>query len=299
MRSSPFLGSIWSMIWVAYASLCSLLNAAQGAWIKKLLKQIDSYIVTWAAAAFAFPFLLLFLLCTGVPRVQPSFWPALLAGLTLNLLAFTLYVKAIGFSPLSLTFPFLSFTPLFLLLTSWLILREVPEPVGVLGVLLIVGGAYVINLEKPSQGFLSPFLRIYQEKGSLLMLLVALIWSLTANIDKICVLSSSPPFYLALFYLGFPLLYLPVMLAGSRGKLYQVKQNLPGLFFLGLAGALLIVFQMLAIRIALVSYVIGLKRAGMLFSILFGFAFFEERHLKYRLLGAALMMGGVACIVLS
>ena len=131
------------------------------------------------------------------------------------------------------------------------------------------------------------------------MLLVALIWSVTANIDKYCVLKSSPSFYLSLFYLIFPILYLPVVLLASPKGLLGIGRNLPGLVLLGTLGALLVIFQMLAIRMALVSYVIGIKRAGMLFSILFGFLFFGEKHLKYRLPGAALMMGGVALILLS
>lgn len=295
----PLLVISVPMIWTLYASLCSLFSAAQGAWIKGLLKRIDSYIITWAAFAFAFPFLLGLLPWAGFPHIEPPFWPALFAGLVLNLLALTLYVRAIGLSPLSLTFPFLSFTPLFLILTSWLILGELPRPLGIVGILLIVAGAYAINLEKLAEGPLSPFRSIYREKGSLLMLIVALIWSVTSNIDKVCVLKSSPLFYLTLFYLIFPILYLPVVLIRSRGKFVQIGRNLPSLLILGVFGALFIFFQMLAIRVALVTYVIGMKRARMVFSILFGFLFFGERYLKYRLLGAAFMIGGVACIVLS
>ena len=288
-----------SMVWIVHASLCSLFNALQGAWIKKLLGRMDRWVVTWAAFAFSFPPLLVLLLIGGIPDIAPSFWPAFGVGLVLNLAAFTLYVKGIELSPLSSTIPFLSFTPLFLILTSWLILGETPQPLGIAGILFIVIGAYVINLDQLPQGPLSPFRNIYREKGSLAMLFVALIWSITANIDKICVLSSSPTFYLTVFYLSFPFLYLPLTLTRAKSKLSQLKANFVSLCILGVLGASLVLFQMLAIRIALVSYVIGIKRAGMLFSIVLGFLFFGERNLRFRFLGAALMLAGVACIVLS
>ena len=58
-----------------------------------------------------------------------------------------------------------------------------------------------------------------------------------------------------------------------------------------------ILAQMMAIQLTLVSYVIAIKRSGMLLSVLIGVAFFGERGLRQRLLGAAMMSAGVTLIL--
>jgi uncharacterized membrane protein len=47
----------------------------------------------------------------------------------------------------------------------------------------------------------------------------------------------------------------------------------------------------------LVSSVIAIKRAGMVFSILLGYLFFGERHMALRLAAAGLMIVGVGFIM--
>ena len=65
-----------------------------------------------------------------------------------EVLALFCYLKAIQVSPLGLTMPFLAFTPLFVIGTAWLFLGEVPSAAGVGGVVLVVAGAYALNLHQ-------------------------------------------------------------------------------------------------------------------------------------------------------
>jgi drug/metabolite transporter (DMT)-like permease len=285
-------------MWIFLALLCSLFNALQGAHGKRILERIDPYLVTWAMFFHALPLLLVALWVDGFPRIQPSFWPALAISLGVNLLAVTLYVRAIKLSPLSLTFPFLALTPLFLVLTGYVALGELPDTLGAVGILLIVAGAYVLNLDKLREGLLGPVRSVVRERGSLLMIVVAALWGISAAADKVALLSSSPFFFLVVFHLLFSVLYLPVLRVKARGCGRQALREIPALLVFGSLGAIMILFQMAAVRIALVSYVIAIKRAGMIFSILLGYFFFGERHLKVRMAGAALMVAGVCCIVL-
>ena len=68
-------------------------------------------------------------------------------------------------------------------------------------------------------------------------------------------------------------------------------------FLLGLLAAVMILSQFTAISMTVASYVIAIKRAGMILSVVFGYLFFKEKHLRARLTGAMLMTAGV--IVLS
>jgi drug/metabolite transporter (DMT)-like permease len=56
-----------------------------------------------------------------------------------------LFQRALSISPVSLTVPYLSFTPAVLLITSYFMLGEVPEAAGVLGVVIMTAGAYGLN----------------------------------------------------------------------------------------------------------------------------------------------------------
>jgi len=284
--------------WIVYSLVCSLLNCLQGAFVKHLAMKLNRYLVTWSIFAFSVPFMVILLVVTGVPPVKPSFFPALAGALLTNALAFTLYVRALQVSPLSLTIPFLSFTPFFLILTGRLILGELPTPMGIVGIVLIIGGAYSINLERAGQGLLSPFKNIYQERGSLLMLVTAALWSLSSTMDKAGVLSSSPAFYTISFHIFLPFLYIALLSPQEIG----LKDTVPNFWPLLLLGGLqmgVALSQMHAIEIGLVSYVIAVKRGGLLFSIVLGALFFRERMFAVRFIGGALMATGVFFIVLG
>jgi drug/metabolite transporter (DMT)-like permease len=287
------------MAWLPYAIACSFIFALQSAYIKKLLAQASVYLVTWGAFVGAIPFVVGVQMVSGVPAIAPSFYWAFSLDLVINMMALTLYVRAIQVSPLSLTIPFLAFTPVFLLLTGRLILGETPSLLGITGILLVVAGAYAINLDQVSKGVLVPLLSIWRNRGSALMLLVAFLWSLASTLDKIAVRSSSPVFYSAAFHAAFAVFYLPILFVSCRRSSVFGTVSPWSLLTLGALQAAFVIPQMIAVRIALVSYVIAVKRAGMVFSVLFGVLFFHERHPAARLVGSLLMVAGVFCIALG
>lgn len=217
----------------------------------------------------------------------------------INMLAFTLFVQALKVSPLSLTFPFLAFTPVFLIFTSYFLLGELPGLYGIAGIVLVTCGAYVLNLDRIKEGgILAPFMAIKDEKGSVLMLIVSVLWSFAASLDKVALLASSPFFYILAFHMGFFLLYLPFLVRVNPVFLKEVKDHFPMLCILGVFEGLLVVFQMTALKVALVSYVIAIKRSGMIFTLIMGWLFFREKLSFFRVLGTVMMVFGVCMIVI-
>ena len=81
------------------------------------------------------------------PQLSPAFWGWVAVSLPLELLAMWLYMQAIRESPLSLTLPYLAFTPAFNMLTGYLLLDETVSWTGFSGILLIVLGAWLLNLK--------------------------------------------------------------------------------------------------------------------------------------------------------
>ena len=286
------------MLWFIFAFLTALFEATKDVLSKKSLKDIDEYVVAWSLPCFALPFLLPLLLFTEIPPLGERFWLALVTGGTLYAFTLVLYMKAIKSSDLSITVPMLTFTPLFLLITSPLMVGEFPGIFGLIGIFLIVTGSYLLNINKKSHGYLAPFKALLKEKGPRLMLVVAFIWSITANIDKIGLQNSSPLFWVIAVDIYVALLMLPLCTFRRNRKTAQIRANWRALLTLGLFGGLTAVCQMTAISLTLVAYVISIKRTSAIGGVLFGYLIFKEKGIRARLVGAIVMVFGVLFITL-
>ncbi|MDI6806298.1 MAG: EamA family transporter [Candidatus Aenigmarchaeota archaeon] len=281
-----------------FAFITAIFESTKDLFSKKGLQKVDEYVVAWGLRAFALPFLLPLLLFISLPTLDGYFWYALFIGGGLNVITTILYMKAIKLSDLSITIPMVTFTPLFLLITSPLIVGEFPSVLGIVGICLIVLGAYFLSIKEVRKGLFAPFKVLTREKGPVIMLLVAFIWSITANIDKIGVLHSSPIFWVISTNVFLTATLSPIMFLRSKNTTREISVNIKGLIPVGLFSALALIFQMTAIKLTLVAYVIAIKRASAIFSSLYGFFIFKEAGMKERLLGAVIMVLGVFFITL-
>ncbi len=285
------------MTWFWLALTTAGLEAVKDAFSKHSVKHFDEALVAWSWSAFSLPFLLVFLVFQDWPTLQTAYWWSLGISGVLNLIAYLWYIKALKYGDLSNTVPLLAISPLFLLVTSPLILGEYPSLLGLGGVLLIVAGSYILNFQKKNQGFLAPFLAMFQETGPRYMLGVALLWGITANLDKTGIQASSPLAWIiglnSALSVGFLPLVLPKLKTLKHGK------TLRALLPIGLMNALSLLSQMTALQMALVPYVISIKRTSTLMSAVLGFVVFKEKGFKERLLGALVMLAGMACMIWS
>ena len=286
-------------MWIILSALTALSQSLQDIFSKKnLLKNIDEYLVSWSLAFFAFLFLIHILIINKIPAIGDNFWWIAIIGGVLNLFAFVLYIKAIKSSDLSITVPMMAFTPIFLLLTSPFMVGEFPNLAGISGVVLIAVGSYVLNIKERKNGFLKPFSSLIKEKGPKLMLGVALIWSITSNIDKIGVQNSSPIFWATTNTALIATFLLPIILMRKNKPLKEIFSNSKSLIPLGIFNALVKFFQMNAVNLAMVSYVISIKRTSILLSVILGVLIFKEKNIKERLIGVIIMFIGVLLITL-
>ncbi|HKL37912.1 MAG TPA: EamA family transporter [Bacteroidales bacterium] len=286
------------MSWFFFAILTAFFRSLTDVAGKVGLKNMDEYIVAWSLFLFALPFIALLLIFEGIPKIGDDFWIALLIGGGANILTNLLYMRAIKVSDLSITIPLVTFTPLFMLITSPLILGEFPNIYGLAGIVLIVAGSYILNFKESSKGYLAPFKALVREKGPRLMLLVAFIWSITANLDKIGIQNSSVFFWPVAVNTFITIGFIPVVLIRSKGKTRQITTNLRTLVPIGLFHGLMIVFQMVAVSMTLVAYVISIKRTSAVISVVLGSLVFKEAGLRERLTGSIIMIAGVLLITL-
>ncbi len=240
----------------------------------------------------------------------------------INLIAYYLLTRAIRISPISLVMPFVGLTPLFLTISSYIILGETITMIGLIGILSIVIGGFILQLPVPDEsqaGGIKVWRRLINtsEKGIGYVILVAFLWSITASVEKIAVLSSAPEIYALIIHLalgvGFLFMYRFMIKknkasherAGEnasnemdKANSRTIKQHYVLLIVLGLISAALALCQLTAIKMTMVTYVIAFKRAGVLVSSLFGFFYFKEGGVLKSLVGTLLILVGATIITI-
>ncbi len=251
-------------------------------------------------------FVLGFLAFTGrtEPVIKEGFVPLILCNAVLNGVAFTFYTRAFQQSEASLVAPMMLFTPIILLFTSPLMVgaSEKMSLVGVIGVVLSVVGSYVMEVtgsDLQKRSWFLPFKRLATDAGVRSMSITAFIWGFTNNIDKLGTLRSSPLVWTfseaALISFGFLVFFLvrqPKALALTPMQIS--KSAAPGAI-----GAVGNVLQMYALTVWYVPYVVAVKRASALLTVIVGGLFFRENRLGNRSLGALIMILGVVLIALG
>lgn len=303
------------MIWQVFAAACSLSYAFQNLVVKAMTRRrVSSINVLWYLFAAAVPVLLLFYETLATPVVEAMFPVYLACGVSLNLFAFYGYVRALELADVSLVSPLLSLSPLFMLFTSWLMVDEVPDLLGLFGVLAIVTGTYFLSRTKGGDGF-EPFRRLARDPGVRWALTVSLVWSVTANFDKLAVRTSTPLTYSFWFHVLFAIAFTPVFLylKDDRGvQSFEPGDNntgaepgpvpftaviVTGLLAGGVLQAIMSATQMVAVIRTKVTYVIAIKRAGMLVSVLGGGLLFGEEETMKRFFASVLVFLGLIGIM--
>jgi len=283
--------------WFALSVATAVVYGAQAAYLKGVTDEIDQMLVTWSLWLFALPMFAAALTVRGIPMVEWQFWPACLTTVALNLAAWPMFVRSVRISDISLVMPLLAFTPAFMLAVELVLRGAVPGGWGLAGIGLIVLGAYVLNAGADFTALLAPVRSLVSDRGTRLMLGVAALWSVSGTIEKVTVTASSPAFYIATFGALFTLGFIPVVRKVGEAELGDVATHWLPLAGAGALTGAMALIQMRAVRLTpLVNYVISIKRAGMLVSVLFGWLLFDEEHIGFRLAGAAVMVVGVGLI---
>ena len=208
--------------------------------------------------------------------------------------AFTefLYVYALKHGDISISVPMLSFTPLFMILTSFIILGEFPNIYGIIGIMLIVFGAFVLT----TKTFVFEY--FFRERSTKIMLVIAFIWSISASLDKFCVLLVPPEVYIMFVSLLASLFLFPLFLIENKNHIGNFYSKHFGVVIcIGIVKFLLLLAQMYALLLTKAAYVIATKRLSIVFSTFFGGKFFKEKELRKRIIAAIIMFFGMSLIL--
>jgi uncharacterized membrane protein len=284
---------------VCYALITALLVAGADAFSKKAAAKQSVYLISLSRWVFALPVLALMTFQAEVPRGLG--WDVLvylLILMPLEILAMILYIKAIAKYDLSMTVPLLSLTPLFLLVTGSVFLGEAITASGIAGVLVVLTGIYIMNITTLKEGLLAPFRAVLTNRGAVLVIIVAVIYTITSTLGKKVVLITGSAFFSFWYLLLLAIGLIPVIYLKGESPLHVFK-NFKMNLLIGTLIGLASYSQFAAYTFAPIAYVIAVKRTSIIFSVLLGHLVFQEAAFGKRAFGALLAFIGVILMMMG
>jgi len=230
---------------------------------------------------------------------QAAYWLPGVGSAALNLVANLAFLEAVRIAPLSVTIPVLSLTPVFTTLLAIPLLGEVPSTRQLVGVALVVVGVLWLNAGGSGGTSLGNLWRsMLHERGSQLMVVTALFWSLAMPLDKMALAASGAPFHGLALNAGVALGAL-VVLAGKRrlGELRRLGSHPGMLTLIVIVGAVALVLILLAISQTWIGFIETMKRGlGSFLALVWGRLFFAEALTRRKVVAVGVIVVGVALI---
>lgn len=283
-------------MWVWYSLFFAFASSVGISITKKLTSRMNLLLLILAQEVFLSPFMFLIIfLSGGIPHIFPSFYPVIFIAAILDFFAVIFSMYAIKTSPISLISPISSFNPVFTTIIAFLALHEILNPAKILGILIIVLGAYLLNVSELRGGFLLPFKKLFTDRGVLFFLLANLIWAITPIFQKQAIFQTEPviPLFSSFFEgLIVTAFFIPIVLFKAKNKRAQIQKNWKLLLLLGPLGALAQWAAFTAFSLAPLGIVTAIFKTSVLFTIIIGGVFLKEERIKERLLGGAVMVLG-------
>lgn len=281
-------------------TLSSFLHAGWNALMKRSKDPWRFVTVSlWFAVPFYVPFFLWF------ARGQAFLFPVGICAVMTGLL-FTLYFRLLAAAyqrgDLSVVYPIArGIAPLFVTFWGLVFLRERVTPLGLTGVASILLGTACINFSIPQAALSSFRSRAMTHSAVSLALLTALTISLYSVVDKIAITYLHPGAYIFL-----PFLFCTVAMttlhfrAPGRAPFRDIWQTegvrvvLAGVF--NIAAYLLVLFALQGLP---VTYLVPMRSLSLLIGVFLGAWWLGEKGFWVRLMGSALMVGGISLIGLK
>lgn len=290
-------------MWFLYSLFFAIWSAISTIIVKSLTKKISYFSLLYILFAFSIPttfVLLLFL--GGIPKVTPNFYLYTGVSAILDTIAFICSFLAISKSQLSIISPISSFTPVFTTLIAAVTLNEIPTSANkIIGILLVVFGAYLLNAADIKQGVMMPFKRLFSNTGVKLSLLSYFIWSITPIFQKKAIFETQPQIPLFASFFGALLVFVfltPFAFKKALKYKKEIKLNIKWFIILGIGGAFSQAAAFAAFSLVFLGYSTSVFRLSTLFIIIIGGVFLKEERIKERLLGGGVMVLGTILIAL-
>ena len=230
-----------------------------------------------------------------------DYYPLLIIISFLNLISLYCFLKALKIQEISMCIPLLSYSPLFSLIFSKILLDESLSISQHIGIIIIFIGSFILYSKSLHFKDLlySPF-SLIKNKSAQLMIIVTIIWSAIPVLDKKSL--NYTDIYMHGFLqslLGFLFLFFFIRHKGEqRIAFIKNKKSSITLILLVIIGFLASITQLFALTINLVPILEVVKRAtGILLALFFGYFFFKEDINKKKVYSITIIIIGLSFVI--
>lgn len=225
-----------------------------------------------------------------------SIFTGLLLGLGTILLT-----RAYKIGEVSVVTPFYSFNPIFGGIFSWVLLSQDLSVNGIIGILLITFGGYIIKINK-FEGFMDPIKRIFKDRGIVYLFLYSLIIGFISPFDSFGVNSVSPGLWLFYTYL-FASLSIIVYYVYINGLNFSISghdyKNYSMFFGIGFFTFVSVISLFYAYQYLEVAYVLSIFMLNIVLTSVVGIFIYDEKVYFNKILAIVLMTVGAIIVILA
>ncbi len=291
------------MEWYWLALISALLSAVAAILQKKVLGNVTALKFTVIVSIFIALFSTLLIGNLNFSAASTASLLILFAKSIINASAFLCIMTALKHLEISRALPLLAATPMIVALLAFIFLSEALTLQEVTGMMLIVGGTYILELKK-NENIFNPFSIFVSSKYHRIIMLALALMSVSAVIDKLLLGKFKLPpltfliiqnyFFLIIFFIYW-----------FFHKMKNKKDNL----FSGMYKNVLILIIIIAVitigyrwtqiestKLAPVGLVISLKRLSVLFAVIIGAKLFKEENYLRKVIATSLIVAGALLI---
>lgn len=241
-----------------------------------------------------------FLFIAGIPEIKPEFWGAFIATTTLNVFAQWAWYAAFKKEEASLVSPFRLISPPLVILTGFLVLGEVPNLPGALGILVTIVGLWIFLKSEAKRGAIK-LREVMRRPGVLLALWGGISFAISFPFDKRIVTASSPLFAVATGFLvvglGNGIIWYLTATARGQKRLFGTRSEWKTIAILPVVHTIGTILAWTALSYSLAAYAASVKRLWSLWAVILSGAFLKEGNIARKLAATLIMLGGIALTV--
>ena len=202
--------------------------------MKHLGHKLDEYINVWGRFTFLLPFALLYSFYKGIPEVQNIYWfYSLLSGVFVAISTVFLS-KAFKKSDISISIAiWKSSAVISILILGIIFLNENITLIKLCGILVIIFGVYIFNVEKTKISYIEPIKMLAKEEGIKFAMLAGLTLGITMVFFKKTILLADPFFPVFTNYLFASIVMLPLIITKSSKHFKSIPKYFCALNIIG------------------------------------------------------------------
>lgn len=290
------------MDWLVYALICAFLTGSASLVHKKaLIKQhAMQYSATLAFIALIFTLPIYLLIDYSRLELVPiviAFFVSIFGSV-----AFLLVAKGLRHMELSAAAPLLVLGPVFSAILAYFVLGEALTPMQILGVIVVLAGAYVLEVHDLHH-LLHPFQNVEHRKYGGLIITALLLYAVGSVGDRMILshYGMQPLAFTAITHtfmaINF-LILISIFYDGFKGIRRGIQEAGPWITLVAILTVGYRIAQAQAVKLAFVGLVLPIKRMSSFFVTLIGGNIFHEEKIARKSIACLIMVTGVVLIAI-